>query len=613
MFDMGFEPQIMRIVNNIRPDRQTVLFSATFPRQVEALARTILADPVEIQVGGCGRVGGARCLAVGLLPSCGPAAQLPRPPPPGPTKAGRLAAAAACRRRRRAAQLPGRRRRAAGCSRPAPLRPPCHPQVGGRSVVNADITQMVELRPEEDRFLRLLELLGEWYELGKIIIFVHSQDKCDSLFRDLLKSGYPCLSLHGGKDQADRECTIADFKGNVCNILVATSVAARGLDVKDLVLVVNHDVPNHHEDYVHRVGRTGRAGNKGTAITFIAPDEERYAPDLVKALRESGAPVPEDLQAMADAFGGKRKAGLVQAHGSGYGGSGFKFDASEEDLHKQARKAEAKKYGAEQAEASGSDSDDDDIRVAGTAAAAAAAAATRARPPAAAEGGGGGGGAEGQPAAGAEGGPQQPQPQPTGHVPAAPQTNQELLVAAQRAAAQLTGNASNAAANFAAMAAQRAAALAAAWGHTSAPPSSSGGGGGGGGVPAFHHPSPAPQFETTLEINDFPQHARWKVRAAGALRRLCRRWPAGLRCLPATCAHQPAAAPAPCPSARPGCRADAAALARALQRRTAPARDRPSARRPAGSPRSRPARSSTHTPCKRAPAPHPPPPPPPRR
>lgn len=58
------------------------------------------------------------------------------------------------------------------------------------------------------------------------------------------------------------------------------------------MLVVNHDPPNHHEDYVHRVGRTGRAGNKGTAITFIGPDEERYAPDLVKALRESGAPVP---------------------------------------------------------------------------------------------------------------------------------------------------------------------------------------------------------------------------------------------------------------------------------------------------------------------------------
>jgi ATP-dependent RNA helicase DDX46/PRP5 len=71
------------------------------------------------------------------------------------------------------------------------------------------------------------------------------------------QSGYPCLSLHGGKEQSDRECTIADFKGAVCNILVATSVAARGLDVRELVLVVNYDVPNHHEDYVHRCGTSG--------------------------------------------------------------------------------------------------------------------------------------------------------------------------------------------------------------------------------------------------------------------------------------------------------------------------------------------------------------------
>ena len=120
MFDMGFEPQIMRIVQNIRPDRQTVMFSATFPRAVEVLARAVLQNPVEIQV-------------------------------------------------------------------------------GGRSVVNRDITQVVELRPEEDRFLRLLELLGEWYEAGKLLIFVNSQERCDNLFRDLLKvrAWGPVLSRGG--------------------------------------------------------------------------------------------------------------------------------------------------------------------------------------------------------------------------------------------------------------------------------------------------------------------------------------------------------------------------------------------------------------------------------
>ena len=81
-----------------------------------------------------------------------------------------------------------------------------------------------------------------------------------------LQVGYPVVSLHGGKDQMDRESTLNDFKGDVSNLLVATSIAARGLDVKELVLVVNYDPPNHHEDYIHRVGRTGETftANMGT-------------------------------------------------------------------------------------------------------------------------------------------------------------------------------------------------------------------------------------------------------------------------------------------------------------------------------------------------------------
>uniref|UniRef100_A0A6N2KGM8 RNA helicase n=1 Tax=Salix viminalis TaxID=40686 RepID=A0A6N2KGM8_SALVM len=282
MFDMGFEPQITRIVQNIRPDRQTVLFSATFPRQVETLARKVLNKPVEIQV-------------------------------------------------------------------------------GGRSVVNKDITQLVELRTEDQRWLRLLELLGEWYQKGKILIFVQSQDKCDSLFRNLLKFGYPCLSLHGGKDQTDRESTISDFKTNVCNLLIATSVAARGLDVKDLELVINYDVPNHYEDYVHRVGRTGRAGRKGCAITFISEDDARYAPDLVKALELSEQVVPQDLKALADGFMAKVNQGLEQAHGTGYGGSGFKFNEEEDEKRMAAKKAQAKEYGYED-EKSDSEDEDDVVR-----------------------------------------------------------------------------------------------------------------------------------------------------------------------------------------------------------------------------------------------------------
>ncbi|CAO2169854.1 unnamed protein product [Urochloa humidicola] len=285
MFDMGFEPQITRIIQNTRQDRQTVLFSATFPRQVEVLARKVLIKPVEIQV-------------------------------------------------------------------------------GGRSVVNKDITQLVEVRPESERFLRLLELLGKWIDKGKILVFVHTQDKCDSLLKELFQHQYQCLSLHGGKDQADRESTVADFKSNVCSLLIATSVAARGLDVKELELVVNYDVPNHYEDYVHRVGRTGRAGRKGYAVTFISEEEEQYAPDLVKALELSEQTIPEDLKALADRFMAKVKQGTERAHGTGYGGSGFKFNDEEDEARKSTKKAQAREYGYEEA-SSDSDSDMEEVRQAG--------------------------------------------------------------------------------------------------------------------------------------------------------------------------------------------------------------------------------------------------------
>jgi ATP-dependent RNA helicase DDX46/PRP5 len=111
--------------------------------------------------------------------------------------------------------------------------------------------------------------------------------------------------------------------------------------VKDLVLVINYTVPNHYEDYVHRVGRTGRAGKKGTAITFVTPEEERFAPELVAGLELSKATVPQDLKRMADEYGEKRKRGEVQWGGNdGFAaGRGFKFDDSEDLDSKQSKLA----------------------------------------------------------------------------------------------------------------------------------------------------------------------------------------------------------------------------------------------------------------------------------
>lgn len=267
MFDMGFEPQVMKIMANIRPNKQTVLFSATFPRNMEALARKTLNKPVEIIV-------------------------------------------------------------------------------GGRSVVAPEITQIVEVRNENTKFLRLLELLGNLYsdeanEDARTLIFVDRQEAADSLLRELMRKGYPCMSIHGGKDQIDRDSTIEDFKAGIFPVLIATSVAARGLDVKQLKLVVNYDAPNHLEDYVHRAGRTGRAGNTGTAVTFLTEDQERYSVDIAKALKQSGQAVPEPVQKLVDSFLDKVKAGKEKASASGFGGKGLERLDQERDA---ARNRERKTY-----------------------------------------------------------------------------------------------------------------------------------------------------------------------------------------------------------------------------------------------------------------------------
>jgi len=144
----------------------------------------------------------------------------------------------------------------------------------------------------------------------------------------------------------NRDFTIKDFKEGRTKILVATSVAARGLDVPHLKLVVNYDVPNHLEDYVHRVGRTGRAGQKGTAWTFITPSEFVNARDVHTALVASAKQVPEPLQKMVDEYEEKRKQGLIQRPKNNFKtGTGFKFDEAEELAKVQAMKLQRMAYG----------------------------------------------------------------------------------------------------------------------------------------------------------------------------------------------------------------------------------------------------------------------------
>ena len=265
-YDMGFAPQISAILSAVRPDRQTVLFSATFPKTIETLARKSLIYPVEVLV-------------------------------------------------------------------------------GGRSVASDSVNQYAELIEEEDNFLRLLQLLGEHADDGKkVIIFVDTQAKADSVFEQLIRCSYPSLSLHGGKEQEDRDSTISDFKKiDGPNVLVATSVAGRGLDVPSCVCVINYSCPKHLEEYVHRVGRTGRAANKGISYTFCnSGDEAKFSPIVVRALIESGhsSNISAELRTLSDDFKQKVERGEARYAGSGFHGKGYTYDSSELNEAQKVARAE---------------------------------------------------------------------------------------------------------------------------------------------------------------------------------------------------------------------------------------------------------------------------------
>lgn len=231
MLDMGFGPQVTRISNSIRPDRQVALFSATAsPKMAEISSKLFSRDPVEVSVGSV-------------------------------------------------------------------------------STVPASVKQQVEIINPEDKLQRLLELINGHVQ---VLVFTESQQRADQLSLQLKARGYRSLSLHGGQSQADRDSALNEFRSGVLPLLVATSVAARGLDVPRLSLVVNYDAPDHFEDYVHRAGRTGRAGNQGTAVTFITRDQPAQAADAKTALELAHNDVSPDLAELAAkadrrryGFGGK--------------------------------------------------------------------------------------------------------------------------------------------------------------------------------------------------------------------------------------------------------------------------------------------------------------------
>lgn len=208
MFDMGFLPDVKRIVARLPAERQTMLFSATMPPEVRKLADAILRDPLTVAVDRAKP-------AAGLI---------------------------------QRAFLVGHHRKTA-----------------------------------------LLTTLLQARAMRSVIVFVKRKKDADGLARQIIRAGRRGASLHSDRSQAERNAALDAFRRGECTVLVATDVAARGIDVDGVSHVVHYDVPQSPEDYIHRSGRTARAGATGQVLTLVAPDEEHDFADIERAI---GAPVP---------------------------------------------------------------------------------------------------------------------------------------------------------------------------------------------------------------------------------------------------------------------------------------------------------------------------------
>ncbi|XP_051030954.1 ATP-dependent RNA helicase DDX3Y isoform X2 [Phodopus roborovskii] len=224
MLDMGFEPQIRRIVeqDTMPPKgvRHTMMFSATFPKEIQMLARDFLDEYIFLAVG----------------------------------------------------------------------------RVGSTS---ENITQKVVWVEELDKRSFLLDLLSATGKDSLTLVFVETKKGADSLENFLFQEGYACTSIHGDRSQKDREEALHQFRSGRRPILVATAVAARGLDISNVKHVINFDLPSDIEEYVHRIGRTGRVGNLGLATSFFNERNFNITKDLLDLLVEAKQEVPSWLESMA--------------------------------------------------------------------------------------------------------------------------------------------------------------------------------------------------------------------------------------------------------------------------------------------------------------------------
>ncbi|NXP54481.1 DDX42 helicase, partial [Heliornis fulica] len=221
MFDMGFEYQVRSIASHVRPDRQTLLFSATFRKKIEKLARDILIDPIRVVQGDIGEA-------------------------------------------------------------------------------NEDVTQIVEIFPSgPSKWNWLTRRLVEFTSSGSVLLFVTKKANAEELANNLKQEDHNLGLLHGDMDQSERNKVISEFKKKGIPILVATDVAARGLDIPSIKTVINYDVARDIDTHTHRIGRTGRAGEKGVAYTLLTPKDSNFAGDLVRNLEGANQHVSKELLDLA--------------------------------------------------------------------------------------------------------------------------------------------------------------------------------------------------------------------------------------------------------------------------------------------------------------------------
>merc|ERR1719461_1112953 len=160
---------------------------------------------------------------------------------------------------------------------------------------NKDIHQEVVVTTKDYKIEQFLMDMEQKLKNKKVLVFTERKATVDRLERLLRNRRVKAMGIHGDKSQRMRSETLQRFKEGSCNVMIATDVAARGLDINDIEWVVNFDFPLDIENYIHRIGRTGRASKKGNSLTYITQDEARFAGKLKKILRESNQTVPREL------------------------------------------------------------------------------------------------------------------------------------------------------------------------------------------------------------------------------------------------------------------------------------------------------------------------------